>query len=183
MAITYRTGVVAEGQGLMLFQFRKRGDFPAFLGPMLNQIQALETAFYDLIAGRQLATATGWALDQIGESVGETRGFNATDSEYRGLIYARIAINTSAGTPRDLYNIVSLMGASNVSVRDVYPAAVQISYTGDLAVSGAQLRGALESASAPIEIGIVEHAETEPFSFAGDPLGRGFGVGTLASAY
>ncbi len=167
----------------MLFQFRKSGNFPQFLEPMLNQLQDLETVFYNLIEQRQLATATGWALGQIGESVGEVRGFNVSDSVYRGLIYARIAINTSAGTPRDLYNIIRLMGGQDVSVKDVYPAAVQVSYTGDLSVSGAQLRTALEMASAPIEIGIVDYSKAEPFSFAGDPLGRGFGVGKLATAY
>jgi len=183
MSITLRTGVVAEAKARVLFQFRKQGDLPTFLEPILNQLQELETVMYGLIEGRQLATATGWALDQLGESVGEYRRGTTSDDTYRGLIYARIAINTSAGTARDVYNITRLVGADTVQVLDVFPAAIQVNFSGDLSISGAQLRTALESATAPIEIGIVDYAESEPFSFAGDPMGRGFGVGTLATAY
>lgn len=184
MAITLRTGVVDEGKSRLLFQFRKSdGDFPTFFEPMLNQCQILENVFYALIAGRQLATATGWALDMIGADVGQTRTLNQSDDEYRGLIYARIAINTSSGRNYDLYNITRLCGATTAQIVDVYPAAVQVNYTGTIAITGAQLRTALESASPPIEIGIVESPETGYFSLAGDPNGLGLGLGALSTAY
>lgn len=182
-SITYRTGVIAEGQARLLFQFRKRGNFKEFLRPLLRQIQDLETAFYNLIAGRQLPTATGWALDQLGQSVGEYRAKFAPDSSYRGLIYARIAVNTSSGTATDVWSITRLVGGQNVRVRDVYPAAAIVSFSGEILITGEQLRQALELATAPIGLDIVQSPETDYFSLAGDPDGLGFGLGALSAAY
>lgn len=185
MNITEITTIVADGQARQLAQF-KDTNVQTVLGILLRQVQELETAIVQGLAKTYLANATGWILEQWGKIVGEIKpayGDAATDDDvYRGLIYARIAINNSLGTLPDVYKILRLLQASQPKVREVYPATDQIEYTGTPYISGSQLRDVLELATAPIAFNITEYPETGGFCLDG---GRGLGLddGILAISH
>ena len=174
-----------DGQARILSQFQGTTlEQMASIG--FQRIQDLENAAHPLIADTYLANSVGETLDKWGEFVGEPRpvsGDAATDdTAYLGLIYARIIANTSYGTTPDVQNILQMLQAEGLSVRDVYPAAIEVAYTGDPLIDGDSIRTMLERATAPIEIGLTSYT-SRPFGFAGRRNNYGFGQGELASAY
>jgi len=179
------TTIVADGQARQLAQF-KDSNVQTVLGIFLAQVQELETVIVQGLTKTYLANATGWMLEQWGAIVGEPRpayGDAATDDDiYRGLIYARIAINNSLGTLPDVYKILRLLQASQPKVREIYPATDQVEYTGTPFISGEQIRAVLELATAPIAFNITEYPETGGFCLDG---GRGLGLddGILAISH
>lgn len=92
---------------------------------MATGVQVLEDLGFQLIVDRTLATATGAALDQWGETVGEQRG-GLSDPDYRLFITARIAVNESGGSTDELIRIWQLVTSPQVSVLEVplYPAGI-----------------------------------------------------------
>lgn len=174
-----------DGQARILSQFEGT-NFKEMASIGFQRIQGLEDAAYPLIADTYLANAEGATLDKWGETVGEPRpvsGEAATDdSAYLALIYARIIANTSYGTTPDVQNILQMLQAEGLVVRDVYPAAIEVAYTGDPLIGGDAIRTMLERATAPIEIGLTSYT-SRPFGFAGRRNNYGFGQGELASAY
>ena len=183
--LTEITTIVADGQARQLAQFNET-NVQTILGIFLSQVQKLETAIVQGLIQTYLANATGWMLEQWGKIVGELRpayGLAATDDNvYRGLIYARIAVNNSHGTLPDVYKILRLLQASQPKVREIYPATDQVEYTGTPFISGAQIRAVLELATAPIAFNLTEYPETGGFCLDG---GRGLGLddGILAISH
>lgn len=184
--LTPSTTIAAEGVALLLSQFRSQGNVPDFLQAFLDEVQAAETAITGPYADLYLATATGWALDQLGELVGmprPTHGAAATDdAEYRVLIYGQIAANVSHGTLPDLYNILRSLGLTSVRLFEVYPASLTVNYVGTPTVDDCGcVRAILERATPPIELDITSHSEA-PFGFEGDRTAYGFDEGELGDS-
>ncbi len=73
------------------------------LGP---QVQALEDAAQTMLSIIDVAASEGAQLDVIGRIVGQPRP-GSDDETYRTYIAVRILANRSAGTPEEIYSIVS----------------------------------------------------------------------------
>jgi len=155
----------------------------ALLTPLLQQAQDLEDATYGLILGRALPWARGVVLDKVVAIVGQARsasGPDATDDDaYRSLIYARIYVNTSNGTPETVYSLLRAVGATGALIREPWNYAMAVQFTGTLLLSDDALRSAIEQATPPVSLSLTEY-QSAPFGFAGTPGALGFGAGKLA---
>ena len=183
----------ATQAGSRLIDWFKGGTFQELVEALAGRHQGLEDVTFPLISERYIANATGQTLTNIGSMVGFERTPGMTDATLRILIYAKIAANTSNGTIPDVYNIMGIVGATNIKVFDVYPAAIEVQYTASQTVSDCGcIRRILEGeddtdggATAPIEIGLTQ-ANTESgfltFGFEGTVGAGGVGVGQIAGA-
>jgi hypothetical protein len=155
----------------------------ALITAFTDQVQALETALYDMILGRSVGWATGATLDKVGGMVGRPRpayGLAATDDRaYRALIYAQIIANTSHGTPETVYSLMRLLGATAISLAEPGDYVLMMQFSGDMLLDGADIRSVVERATPPVELIATEYV-SGPFGFADDPDTLGFGDGQLA---
>lgn len=104
MAIEQITDHADQAKARLSQQFIGKTKVEALVDALLAPIQDLETALWDLLTKRQLDTAEGQQLDDIGEIVGEQRN-GRIDTDYRRFISARIAVNRSRGTIPELLSI------------------------------------------------------------------------------
>lgn len=111
---------VAEGRLLVLWRKPKIRAFCRALG---KGAQILEDQDLDLIASTGIDQATGDALDQWGELVGEQR-LGLSDTEYRSFVLARMLVNTGDGTIDNMIEILEAAAAPVVRVlhESVFPA-------------------------------------------------------------
>ena len=125
--LSYSTSHVEEGKAMLLEQFRDKPRLAALLGVFLGQVQAAESALWQLFSERTVDTAAGVQLDNLGTIVGETRQ-GLSDADYRTLIRGRIAANKSMGREGDLRDVVfACLGSDSSSVisRTWPPAEVE----------------------------------------------------------
>ena len=188
------TAHVATGLGRLARQFRKP-VVEAILASYLAEVQAIETAFWDLlIIG--IDWNQGAHLDQIGRLVGEARG-PLGDLAYRNLVRARILANRSRGIFDDVREVLrATLDGVNYSLDPVYPAALLAELD---TFPGADLPariGALVRRAAAAGVGVVtvspagtgevftfasgDEAELGDDGFADTDMGTG---GALAGAY
>lgn len=78
-------------------------------------VQTQEDQTWDLLISTGLDEATGDALDQWGELVGEQRG-SLGDNDFRQFIMARMLVNTSSGLIDELIEILDVATQPNVRV-------------------------------------------------------------------
>lgn len=182
MALTPITDHEVAAKGRLAHQFRKP-NIEALVGVTAARMQALEDAIWPLIEDRALPSAVGSLLDLIGAIVGQPRsvsGPDATDDEvYRGLIYARIAINTSYGRPEDVYSLLRLLGVTAAWINEPGCYTMQIHYKGTLLVDDDGLLAALTAATGPVTLDVVDY-DIDAFGFDGDPDALGFDDGELS---
>jgi hypothetical protein len=98
---------VERGLARLPSQFRDKPKLKAFLTVLMTPAQPLEDALWQLLTERDIDTAVGDQLDQIGVIVNQPRLGNDDDT-YRRFLYVRIAINRSSGTPEELIRIAKL---------------------------------------------------------------------------
>ena len=126
--LSYSTSHVEEGKAMLLEQFKDKPRLAALLGVFLGQVQAAESALWQLFSERTVDTAIGVQLDSLGTIVGETRQ-GLSDADYRTLIRGRIAANKSMGREGDLRDVAfACLGSDSSSVisRTFAPAEVEV---------------------------------------------------------
>lgn len=123
MLATKITNHVEEALSQLLQQYKGRPRIEGLLSALVQQIQDLENATFDMNEARQLFNGTtypsvGAQLDGIGQIVGAKRnGLN--DAEYLVIILGTIAENNSDSTAPALLNIVvSVFQAISVFIKD-----------------------------------------------------------------
>lgn len=102
----HKTDYVAEGTSLMMGQYRSKTTINNLFAAMLQSKQQIEDAIVTLRDGIMLIgdAAKGQQLDNIGAIVGIERN-GLDDTQYRVLIYAKIAENRGDAT---LQTVLSL---------------------------------------------------------------------------
>lgn len=167
---------------LILSQYKDKPNFDSFIQTFANAFQELETAIFQVL-NLSLNNATGKTLDKFGERVNMPRpltGSASTDDEkYRALIYAKIGVNRSNGTWTDIINILKLLEASNLILKNLKSKAIQINYTGIDILNEDEVYNIIKSATNPISLNISSYHEITPFGFNGDSSAFGFGEGIL----
>lgn len=108
MLITEITDHLQQGLQKLMGQYQGKKYVVGILTAFLNQVQALETAFFPLDAGRQLLTAIGAQLDGMGELINLKRN-GLPDNEYLLFILGTIAEDYSDGTITTLSGIVNTL--------------------------------------------------------------------------
>lgn len=104
--ITPSTDHLERALANLVSQFRNKVAVEALVQPVA-QAQQAEDALIDILESRNLDTATGAQLDNLGYLVGAERaGFS--DAAYRVAIREQIATNTSQSTVEDLLRVITL---------------------------------------------------------------------------
>ena len=169
----------------LIFQFRKDSNVKDLIEILGNRFQDLEDSLNDVYLAQTLDLSDTYSLNLIGEMVGMPRPITGTAStdnnKYRALIKAKIAQNRSNGTLTDVYNILGLLGATNILARDVPHAALKLQISGDLLLELSEILTIIKGATAPISLEITEFTAT-PFGFIEDLNSYGFGVGELGDS-
>ena len=159
----------------------KNGSFENLILGLGDRWQALENQLQAILISRYIANATGETLRNIGLDLGVTQ--SSTDDEtYRVFVYARIGENRSSGSREDVYNVLSLLGLSELKMYDVFPATVTVNYLPSAsALTCNCIRAILEASSLQVKYDITTITES-PFGFAGDNTASGFGIGQIGGS-
>lgn len=126
-ALEHNVKHTAEGLGRLLQQFQEKQRIEDFLSALLDHVQEIEDAAWDLYIARTLDNAEGALLDQLGAKAGEDRR-GRTDDQYRRFIGVRILSNRSDGQIEQLYAIVrQIFGGSFAGWIDEHdPASMEL---------------------------------------------------------
>lgn len=144
---------VTDALNRLLTQYKGLPGFRSIMVALVDQIQDLEDAIFELDEGRQFFNGTttpaiGAQLDVIGLIVGIARN-GLTDQQYTLFIFGKIAENFSDGTRPTIATVVKNLFQAQVSIiKDYYPAGVGVE------AIGSQIPANLY----PIAKGIVEGA-------------------------
>jgi len=117
--------LLAQFEGTNLVDILEAGDI---------QFNALEAAFWTLRNDMYLQTAMGIQLDVLGTILGLARN-GKDDISYRTLLQVKALINTSAGTPETVIEVIrKIYNSTIIEYEHIYPAKVQIYADGDISV-------------------------------------------------
>lgn len=120
---------VQDALDRLLVQYKGLPRIKGLITALVQQIQDLEDAIYDLDQGRQFWNGTttpaiGAQLDVIGLIVGIARN-GLSDQQYILFIFGKIAENFSNGTRPEIATIVNNMfQAQTTIIKDYYPAGI-----------------------------------------------------------
>ncbi|MCK4718299.1 MAG: hypothetical protein KAT70_06485, partial [Thermoplasmata archaeon] len=180
----------ADGLSKLLAVFTDKPRLDALICSFLDQTQDLETALWALFTERTLDASVGVQLDGLGAIVGEPRKAR-TDDVYRQSIRVRVLVNRSNGQVEELYTIVisALGSATEVRIRDRYPAALDVNVDSSLGFITPEdlLSILLESKGAGISLTLIYTYSDENSTFTfdtqppGSDLSLGFGSTTNAT--
>ncbi len=119
------TDHAGTGRALLIDQFRGQHAIRGILGSLMAQVQEIEDATFETIAGRILDGASDAQLDSLGDLVGETRQGRG-DTEYREAIRLRIRVNRSQGRAEDVIQVASISTEGVYLYREFYPAGFEV---------------------------------------------------------
>lgn len=123
--------VVAEGTGLLTSRYINAAATKGIITALLLRVQELETQFYSLITGINLANhpmpGGPWSiLDQLGALVGAPRT-GLPDAQYVQWIKLKARVNRSRGLSEDLLKLAVVLNQPLPAVYvETYPAAFYI---------------------------------------------------------
>ena len=167
---------------------KEKDNFAALLSAIIDPIQDIEDATFDVLTGRTIDVAVDAQLDRLGSIVGRDRD-GLSDDDYRRYIRAQIATNNSEGTTNEILTIARLVIYDvdvALQVLPQAPASFVLRASGaavsaDVAAIVAEFVGAAKSAGVRAIVEWSAVAPTAAFCFANGP-GLGFGAGAFAGA-
>jgi len=125
-AFVYEDDLATRARNDLLQQWWTKERFVAFARALGYGAQVQEDASFDVLVSTTLDLATGDALDQWGDTVGEYRQ-GLLDGPYRNFIKARILANRSSGKLDELIELATIVTApSNVVTKELFPKHVTI---------------------------------------------------------
>ena len=172
---------IAAGLNRLMAQYRNKPVLQNLLTVLLGRTQDVEDMLQGLQGRTNIAGSVGAQLDGIGYIVGQPRN-GEDDATYRALLLVRIAINVSRGTTEDIIGAFVLMtGASLVELRELYPAAFQLStdvvITDPYVLSYLPFMVQLVKPAAVDLVFISYFDSSDPFEFASQDITPEFGNG------
>jgi hypothetical protein len=167
MTITKKTNHVDEAQDHLIEQFRGKANFNAMIAALVEQIQDLEEAAFEVFEQTDIYSAVGVQLDGIGAIVGQPRQ-GRNDVDYRIAIFARIAVNISSGTPEEIINALLLFEPSNlIQVFEFFPAQFTVEYLMPIIADGQTMARVLNTIRPAGVYGqLLWHTTVDTFQFS-----------------
>lgn len=166
-------------------QFQGKENISKLVGMIGEELDDVESAFFQLLNEVSLRNAIGKQLDDLGVKLDLSRS-GRTDEEYRAALYVKIAINNSSGTPDQVISLSKLiLDIDDIEYREIYPAHIRLNVYGDFpsVISTQQMRQLR-----PVGVGGIELLswgdEVSAFSFSttdgpqDDPSAYADGFGT-----
>jgi hypothetical protein len=95
------------------------------LRALVEEVQELEDAVWDVLTLRSIETATGARLQALGRLVGEP-DLGYDQETYRVLIRVRIVINRSRGAASNFTSVGSIITTGKTTVEDTDPATAYV---------------------------------------------------------
>lgn len=147
-------------------------------------VQLQEDLQWDLLVSTGLDEATGHALDQWGDLVGEQRG-PLSDQSYRQFIKARLLVNRSSGTVDELLEILDVATQPNVGVfhEDNLPAGVYLQVERNSFMGDAEYRRVArlmeDARPGGRHLSVIE-ALSGGFGFEADETAEGYNTGVYS---
>jgi len=86
-------------------EFKEASKLETILNTVNVQIQDIENALWQLRTERDIDTAIGSQLDNLGKIIGTERNAAFTEDLYRQVLRAFIRANKSSGTVQDIYDV------------------------------------------------------------------------------
>lgn len=126
----------ARAKARLLAQYRDKPKLAGVLGALVNSVQEIEVALFDVLEQTAVATAVGVWLDRLGAIVGEPRD-GASDADFRKYISARIRANRSHGTFEDVIEVIEAWGnatffTGDVTLTELGRASFHLDISGDI---------------------------------------------------
>lgn len=164
---------VTRGLAYLPWQFNDSTNLRTFLQILLEEIQELEEAIYELTRQKSLSDATGFQLDIIGEQIGKRREGVTDDEEYRRLLRVQIALNSSEGQAQTVIDLWKyLLNTDTVQLKEEFPAGVRLYASGAIPDLNT-LQLVSKTLPVTVKVGFVADSTGTPFCFEGG-VGLGF---------
>lgn len=120
MTLVRNTRHAADGEATLLAQFQGLPNWQAIMGPLWDQVQELEDAFWQLYTERLLDAAVGEQLDVIGRVINRKRGSYPAgvgagagepwvDDLYRAILRGHVHANLASGGPEEILRMTALV--------------------------------------------------------------------------
>ena len=180
MSLTPLASHTARAISRLTTQFRGKANIEALVSIFCDELDELETAFFQLLNNRALDVAVGVNLDNLGQIVGISRA-GRTDEEFRAAIRVQIATNVANGTYNEFLQLAKIALNRDIDVEERFPAGLRVTAYGaapdPLSLIG--LRKLAPVTVYPIEV-ITWDEEPDLFAFStldgpqDDPTGEGF---------
>jgi len=191
MAVVERTQAEIEAriQEKLLQQYKEKSNIADYYAGLLDHVVDLEGELENVRNALNVDTATGDALDKLGELVGEARQ-SRTDDLYRLYIKARIRVNLAVGTYDSIYSVArALFPTQTLEITESYPAHFTLTVgedAGSDAEEKLELVGGAKSAGVGGTGVYLESAPAAMFTFGAvadyPETDAGTGVGDLAGS-
>jgi hypothetical protein len=157
---------IAQAIGRLVGQFKGFSGWDGLISAFVRQTQDLENAAHEVIELTEIETAVGVQLDGLASIVGIER-LGSDDDELRIRIKARIIFNQASGTIEEVIEILNLLTANAIEIREYFPAAFNVVVADTLAEDPVLLA---EQVPKPAAVnGFLEYRlsdDDEVFSFA-----------------
>lgn len=167
------TDHVTRGLSYLPWQFDDSVKLKEYIKILLEEIQEIEEALFEILREKSLDSAVGFQLDIIGEQIGKRREGVTDDDEYRKLLRVQIAVNSSegtAGTVIDLWKY--LLNTDTVQLQEEYPAGIRLYAPGAIPTKSI-LESVASTVPVTVKVGFVADSTGTPFCFNGG-VGLGF---------
>ena len=180
MTLTKKTTHTDDAQKNLISQFRRRADFDAWIGALVQELIDLEVAAFEVLDGTLTVGSTAGAnQDVLGRLVGVERE-GRSDADYDLRIAAQILLNISSGTIEQVIAIVEAMIGTTpvVEVTEDFPAEFDVTID-DTSVSNGDEVGSLVILAKPAGVfGSFRFFDGAP-EFRFDTAGKGLDQGKL----
>lgn len=134
MIVTKITTHVQDALARLMQEYKNSEQLQDILSALVDQVQDIEDATYDVDNGRMLYNGTtypaiGVQLDAIGDIVGFARN-GLPDDQYLLFILGKIAVNFSDATIATILYVANAMFENPVGFKmyEIYPAAIALSF-------------------------------------------------------
>jgi hypothetical protein len=177
MALEPITDHVDRALARLVTQLRESASHRGLIAAIVGPAQSIEEALAASLVLRQIETATGAQLDEIGAVVGAYRE-GRTDDELRARVRVAVLVNRRSGEVETLIQIARLLLPEPLTftLAEPGPATVEIIVSGgELPEAGPIVEPLREACAGGVRL-IFRHnvvPASESFSFAGGP-GLGF---------
>lgn len=161
------TDVRAVGLARVIQQLRGKPAFDALLTTYLDEIQAIETAAWQLYA-LAIDNSEGDALDQLGDLFDTPRPPSMLDAVYRRVLRGCVAALHASGTGDDIARVaLALVGSDAFTLREVFPAAVIVEPDAAVGIPVDVMRRVLRRAkSAGVGLHVIDVPAGNTFAFS-----------------
>jgi len=161
------TDVRADGLARVIEQLKGKASFTALLSSYLDEIQALQTAIWQIYA-LTIDTSESDALDQIGDLFVQPRPPSMTDAVYRRVLHGCVAARKASGGTSGLIAVMrALVGSYAFEMTEAFPASLVFEPDAATGIPADVMASTLRRGkSAGVGLQVIDVPEGDAFAFS-----------------